>query len=131
MKRNLLILIGALQIILGIAFAFAPDMILSAMGQSVPPKDIHYQLGMLASRFLVYGAALIIISNNIEKHRFWIRAMAIIQILDLAFGLYFTASGIVGLKQSGMPMFDALWIIAACIWVTRRPQSKAQAELGA
>lgn len=131
MKRTLLILIGALQIILGIAFTFAPDLILSSMGQSVPPSDLHYQLGMLASRFLVIGVAFIIISNNIEKHRFWIRAMALIQVLDLAFGIYYTSIGVVGLKQSGIPMFDAIWIIAACVWITQRPKLNIQNQLGA
>lgn len=106
--------IAAIQILLGLAYLIAPEMLLLKMGHSVPAKDLLYPLGMLAARFLAYGIGLWIISAEAHRHLLWIRLMAFIQLIDLAVGAFYTATGVVPLALSAFPMFNALWIGLAC-----------------
>lgn len=110
MFRIALRLVGSIQIVLGLAYLLAPDMLLLKMGHSLPAPDLLYPFGMLSSRFLAYGAGLWIISSNPEKHVLWIRLMAFIQLIDLAVGIFYTATNVVPLSLSAFPMFNATWI---------------------
>lgn len=103
-------IVGAIQILLGLAYLLVPDILLLKMGHSLPATDLHYPFGMLASRFLAYGIGLWIISANPEQHMLWIRLMAGIQLIDLAVGVFYTATGVVPMSLSAFPMFNAIWI---------------------
>lgn len=103
-------IVGGIQIILGLAYLLVPDAFLLQMGHTLPAADLRYPFGMLASRFLVYGAGLWIISADPPKHLLWIRLMACIQLIDLAVGIFYTATDIVPLSLSAFPMFNAIWI---------------------
>ena len=85
--------VAGIQVVLGLAYLFAPDLLLSTMGHSLPAEDLRYPLGMLAARFIAYGIGLWIISDHPEKHLLWIRLMALIQLIDLLVGLFYTATG--------------------------------------
>lgn len=110
MFRIALRIVGSIQIALGLAYLLAPNALLLKMGHSQPAADLLYPFGMLASRFLVYGIGLWIISANPEKHILWIRLMAFIQLIDLAAGVLYTATGVVPMSLSAFPMFNAIWI---------------------
>jgi hypothetical protein len=110
--RIVLRLVGAIQIVLGLFYLFAPAFFLEAIGHSIPEDDIFYPLGMLAARFLVFGVAFIYIARDPIQHRLWITAMVFIQLVDLAVGVFYTATGVVGLADSLFPMFNATWIAA-------------------
>jgi hypothetical protein len=112
----LLRIVGVIQIALGVLYLVAPGLFLRAMGHSTPEADIYYPLAMLAARFIAYGAALIYIAASPLQYRLWIYCMVLIQAIDLAAGLFYTARGIVPLSLSGFPMFNALWIIALLLW---------------
>ena len=79
-------LVAIIQIILGLAYLFVPDLLLKTVAHSIPPQDIHYPLAMLAARFLAYGAGLWIAADHIVENRMWIRLMAVIQLIDLGQG---------------------------------------------
>ena len=122
MKRlkTLLRLIGMVQIVLGLLYLFAPLNFLALLGHSVPEADIAYPLGMLAARFLAYGVGMFFIARAPEKHGFWINNMILIQEVDLAVGIFYTATGAVGLALSAFPMFNAtLFIILLWSWRPR------------
>ncbi len=110
MFRIALRVVGSIQIILGLAYLFAPSAFLLQMGHSFPATDLLYPFGMLSSRFLAYGIGLWIISSDPVKHILWIRLMAIIQLIDLAVGIFYTATQAVPLSLSAFPMFNAIWI---------------------
>ena len=78
---------------------------------------------MLAARFLVYGALLITASRDPARHRLLILGMVGIQLIDLAAGAYYTATGVVGLKLSAFPMFNAA-LIALLFWIWRPLQAE-------
>ena len=122
MKRlkTLLRLIGVVQIVLGLLYLFAPLNFLALLGHSVPEADISYPLGMLAARFLAYGVGMFFIARAPEKYGFWINNMILIQAVDLAVGIFYTTTGVVGLALSAFPMFNAtLFIVLLWSWRPR------------
>jgi hypothetical protein len=114
--RTALRVVGSIQLLLGLAYLFAPQVFLAQMGHSAAAADLRYPLGMLAARFLAYGAGFWLISKAPERHVLWIRLMALIQAIDLGVGLVYTLLGVVPLSLSGFPMFNALWIGLLCLW---------------
>jgi hypothetical protein len=113
-------LVGGIQIVLGLFYLFAPAIFLEAIGHSVPADDIFYPLGMLAARFLVFGVVFIYVSRDPVQHRLWIIAMIFIQLIDLAVGVFYTATDTVSLSNSLFPMFNATWIAGLLyLWRTR------------
>ena len=107
----LLRLVGAIQIILGLAYLLAPGMFLHTMGHSSPQPDIYYPLGMLAARFIAYGIAMFVIASAPARHVLWINIMILIQAIDLGVGIFYTGIGVVPISLSAFPMFNATWII--------------------
>ena len=108
----LLRIVGIIQIVLGAFYLFVPGFFLHSMGHSVPEADIYYPLAMLAARFIAFGLALIYISNAPVQHKLWLNIFVLIQMIDLAAGIFYTANGVVPLSLSGLPMFNATWITA-------------------
>ena len=116
--KVLLIAVGIVQLVLGLAYLFIPHELLRWMGHSLPATDINYPLGMLAARFLAYGLGMLVIARAPAQHQFWIKNMVLIQAIDLAVGLFYTFSGAIPLKLSAFPMFNAT-LIALLLWVWR------------
>lgn len=121
--KILLRLVGAIQIVLGLLYLFAPASLLESIGHSVPKDDIFYPLAMLGARFLVYGVVFIYIARDPMQHALWITAMVFIQLIDLAAGVFYTATGAVALSASALPMFNATWIAALLYLWRPRPVS--------
>ena len=113
MLATLMRLVGIVQLLLGVLYLAVPDWLLAAMGHSAIAADIRYPLGMLAARFLAYGAGLWGVARQPQAHRFWIGNMIVIQLIDLAVGLAYTIQGVLPLSLSGFPMANALWISLA------------------
>ncbi len=109
--------IGVSQLALAALYFIAPVWFITWQGLTVPAADIGYPLGMLAGRFLVYGVGMFIIAQDAEKHQFWARGMIAIQLLDLAAGAFYVATGVVAIADAALPMFDAV-LFAGAIYVT-------------
>ncbi|MCB0103767.1 MAG: hypothetical protein H6635_06055 [Anaerolineales bacterium] len=122
--KVLLRVIGVVQLVLGAFYLFLPLQFLAMQGLSLPAADNAYPLGMLAARFLAYGIGMFFIARDPEKNRFWINNMILIQAIDLAVGIFYTATGIVALAHSGFPMFNAaLFIILLSLWRPKAAQA--------
>jgi len=122
--KILLRLVGAIQIFLGLLYLFAPTFLLESIGHSIPEDDIFYPLGMLAARFLAFGIAFIYIARDPIQHRLWISFMILIQLIDLAVGVFYTATDAVALADSAFPMFNATWI-AGLLYLWRPREESA------
>jgi hypothetical protein len=122
--KVLLIAVGIVQLVLGLAYLFIPHELLRWMGHSLPATDINYPLGMLAARFLAYGLGMLVIARAPAQHPFWIKNMVLIQVIDLAVGLFYTLSGTIPLKLSAFPMFNAT-LIALLLWLWRPKSASA------
>ncbi len=117
----LLYVIGAIQIVLGIFHLFAPEFFLLNTGHSLPEPDIYYPLAMLGARFVAYGIALIYIAKEAAKNILWIKFMVVIQLIDLAAGIFYTLNGVLNIADSGFPMFNAAWIIILLLlWMPKQ-----------
>lgn len=115
--KVLLVIIGIVQLILGALFLFAPQTIMGLMGLTVPAADAGYILGMLAARFIAFGLGMFWCARDPEQNIFWINNMILIQLIDLAAGVYYTATGVVSLESSGFAMFNAtVFIILLWLW---------------
>jgi hypothetical protein len=112
----LLSVCGVLQIVLGLASLLVPTLFFVQMGLAAPPSDNRYMIGMLAARFLAYGVALIVAARQPARHALWIGAMAAIQAMDLAVGLWYTAVGVLSLSVSAFPMFNAAILLMLLVW---------------
>lgn len=114
-------IVGAVQIILGVAYLLVPGSLLAWMGHSAAAPDLYYPLGMLAARFVAYGLGFLLVSRAPQQHVLWIGLMALIQALDAAVGIYYSAAGVVSWHLSGFPLFNAAWIGGVCaVWAWRR-----------
>ena len=113
--KIMLMFVGVVQIILGVLYLVAPQLLLQWMGHSHPAADIQYPLGMLAARFLAYGVGMFVIARQPLQHKFWILNMIVIQLIDLAVGVIYTMNGSISLSLSGFPMFNAS-LIALLLW---------------
>jgi hypothetical protein len=112
-----LIVIGVVQIVLGLLYLFMPLHFLAFMGIATTEADIAYPLGMLAARFLAYGAGMFFVARDPVRNLFWVNNMIFIQAVDLAVGVYYTATGVVDLQNSAFPMFNAaMFIILLTLW---------------
>lgn len=113
--------VGSVQLVLGMAYLFFPGALLQQMGHSAAAPDLYYPLGMLAARFVAYGAGFWIISREAKEHALWVALMGLIQAIDLGVGIVYTATGVLPLQLSGFPMFNAVWIGVTCvIWFLRQ-----------
>lgn len=113
-----LMIVGVVQIVLGILYLIFPHELLHSMGHTIPMDDINYPFGMLAARFLAYGAGMFVIAKAPNENRFWITNMVFIQLVDLAVGIFYTLNGTITLSLSGFPMFNAM-LIASLLWIWR------------
>lgn len=119
----LLILIGIAQLVLGVLFLFVPQALMGWMGLTVPAADAGYILGMLAARFIAYGLGMFWCARAPEQNLFWINNMILVQVIDLAAGVYYTATSVVDIASTAFPMFNAaLFIILLWLW---RPKADA------
>lgn len=124
MKKLQIVLriVGVIQLVLGLLYLFMPLPLLGMLGHAGAQPDIAYPLGMLAARFLAYGAGMFFIARDPEKHLFWISNMIFIQAIDLAVGVFYTATGVIAIQDSAFPMFNAIWIIVLlALW---RPKTQ-------
>ncbi len=120
----LLILIGIVQLVLGVLFLFVPQALMAWMRLTIPAADAGYILGMLAARFIAYGLGMFWCARAPEGNVFGINNMILIQAIDLAVGVYYTATGVIDLSSSAFPMFNAaLFIVLLWLW---RPKTGAQ-----
>jgi hypothetical protein len=124
--KILLTIIGIVQIVLGLLYLFIPMQFLNMNGHTVPAADIAYPLAMLAARFLAYGIGMLFIARNPADNIFWIYNMIFIQIVDLAAGILYTATGVVDWHFALLPMVNAsIFIILLWFW---RPRIDEQAR---
>lgn len=117
--------VGSVQLVLGLAYLFIPGVVLDQMGHSAVSPDLFYPLGMLAARFVAYGVGFLIISRQAREHALWVALMGLIQAIDLGVGIVYTVSGVLPLRLSAFPMFNAIWIGSTCaIWYLRQNRLK-------
>lgn len=118
--KILLIIIWISQIILWIFSLLVPGLFLeTAMWLSKVNPDIWYPMWMLAARFFAFGIWLFYMSKHIEKSKFWIDMMILIQIIDLFSWIFYVTTWSVEFSVAAFPMFNAI-IFALLLFIFSR-----------
>jgi hypothetical protein len=113
-------IVAVSQFALGALTLFMPTQFAGWMGLPALPAADGYLLAMLGARFIAYGVGLVWLAWQPVPDRFWVRNMVLIQLLDLAAGAAYVATGAVPLAAAGFPMFNAA-LFAALLWILSRP----------
>lgn len=122
-RRIVLWIIAVSQLALGALTLFAPGFFFSAMGLANPPSDTFYLIGMLASRFLVFGVVMVVLARRPAVEPLWLQAMVGVQLIDLVVGLFYTGNGVLPLAVSAFPMFNAALfsvLLLVALWRTQQ-----------
>jgi len=114
--KILLWIVALSQLVLGALTLFAPGAFFAWMGLTVPPVDNQYMLGMLAARFIAYGIGMAALARSERPDPFWIRNMVLVQAIDFAAGLYYVATGVIGVEVAAFPMVNAA-IFGVLLWL--------------
>lgn len=110
--------IAIVQIILGVAFLFAPTGTAHLLGLAPAPGWANWLLGMTAARFLGYGFGMLLAARQPQVHRGWIQSMIAVQLTDWILTLVYLARGEVTLAQVSTAAFlPVIWI--AVLWMNR------------
>lgn len=126
--KYLLWIVAVSQLVLGALTLLAPGPFFAWMGLSVPPADNQYMLGMLAARFFAYGIGMAALARAERPDPFWIRNMVLVQAIDFAAGLYYVATGVIGIDVAAFPMFNAaIFGVLLWLWAPRAQAERAQA----
>jgi hypothetical protein len=114
--KILLLIVALSQLVLGALTLLAPGPFFAWMGLTVPPADNQYMLGMLAARFIAYGIGMAVLARAERPDPFWIRNMVLVQAIDFATGLYYIATGVIGVEVAAFPMVNAA-IFGVLLWL--------------
>ena len=126
--KILLLVVAVSQLVLGALTLLAPGPFFAWMGLTVPPLDNNYMLGMLAARFLAYGVGFLMLARSAKPDPFWIRNMVLIQAIDFSVGLFYIATGAIGVAVAGFPMFNAaVFGVLLWLWTPRDRPAQTQA----
>jgi len=113
----LMVVIGVVQILLGLATLLFPTGFFYWMGLQTPPSDNRYMIGMLAARFLAFGVGFLAASRSPQRHALWIAIMAAVQAVDLGVGVWYTLIGSTTVTVTAFPMFNAtIFFLLLTIW---------------
>ncbi|MGJ8529035.1 hypothetical protein [Maritalea sp.] len=114
-QKILLWIIAISQFALGALTLVMPQQFFLLMGLSAPPIDNNYMLGMLAGRFIAYGAGMAMLARQEKPDHFWIRNMIFIQLIDFAAGAYYLTTGVISISVAAFPMFNAA-LFSILLW---------------
>jgi hypothetical protein len=122
MLRRILIFIGIVQIVLGLAFLI-PDGFQRAIGLETAPGWVNWILVMFGSRALGFGYGMFRAAADPVRNREWIMAMIGIQAIDWVGTIGYLVSGSVTLTQVTTAAFLPVVFVAVLLRNLPRPST--------
>jgi hypothetical protein len=112
-----LAVIGAFQLVLGLAFLAAPDQVARQLGfEPAAPAWANWLLAMMAARFLGYAYGMFWSARHPRRAEAWIDSMIVIQAIDWLATLVYLRTGDVTLRQVTTASFMPVLFIGALAW---------------
>jgi len=108
--------IAVVQIVLGLAFLFAPQATAQSLGLPGAPGWTNWLFGMMAARFLGFGYGMALAARNPAGSLHWIKAMVGIQAVDWLVTLYYLGLGAVSLAQVTTASFLPIVFVGLLLW---------------
>jgi len=112
--RPTLVLIGVVQIALGIVFLI-PNAFPTLLGLPDAPAWATWMLTMFSARAFGFGYGMLVAARDPERHRTWIVAMIGVQALDWIGTMAFLVTGTLTLSTVTTAAFLPLLFIAV-LW---------------
>jgi len=126
-----LYVIGAFQLILGLAFLTAPTAVADQLGFTpAAPGWADWLLAMMAARFLGYAYGMFWCARHARRAEPWIDTMIVIQAIDWIATVAYLHSGDVTLRQVTTASFMPVVFIAALTWFHPRRLSATDLDQG-
>lgn len=125
--RRTLIIIGVIQLVLGIVF-LVPDLFQRLAGLDEAPDWVNWILVMFGARALGFGYGMLVAAREPASHLAWIRAMIGIQAIDWLGTIAYLISGSVTLTQVTTAAF--LPVVFVVILVRLYPTAKTSPPQG-
>ena len=108
--------IAVVQIVLGLAFLFAPQATAQSFGLPGAPGWTNWLFGMMAARFLGFGYGMVLAARDPAGSAHWIKAMVGIQAIDWLVTLYYLGLGAVSLAQVTTASFLPVVFVVLLLW---------------
>lgn len=121
--RPTLILIGIVQIVLGVVFLI-PNAFAGMLGLPDAPAWATWMLTMFSARAFGFGYGMLLAARDPHRHRDWIVAMVGVQAVDWLGTVAYLATGTLTLSTVTTAAFLPLVFIAV-LW---RPATRAQSD---
>lgn len=118
--RVTLVVIAAFQILLGIAFLFAPSPFAASVGLAATPGWVPWMFAMFSARALGFAYGSVLAMRDPYRHRSWITAMIGVQGIDWLATMFFLAQGVVTLPQVSTAAFMPVVFIAGLVFTYPR-----------
>ncbi len=120
-----LVFIGIVQLVLGVAFAFAPVGFSTLMGLAQAPAWTYWMFGMFSARAWGFAYGMFLAARDPERHIAWIQAMIGVQAVDWLGTMYFVLTGALTLMQVSTASFLPLIFIALLVIFYPRQKTTA------
>jgi O-antigen/teichoic acid export membrane protein len=105
-----LIVVGVIEILLGLSLVFVPGQ--AASGVSEVSGYLIYIMASLGICLIVFGVFLIVAARDPLRHINWVKYAIVLCILGALAGLYSVVQGAVGFSQAGMQIImDAVFAV--------------------
>lgn len=98
LMQRVLVVIGVVQIVLGIVF-LTPGLFQQAMGLESAPEWVNWLFAMFGARALGFGYGMLVAAREPVQNASWIRAMIGIQAIDWVGTIAYLVTGAVTLAQ--------------------------------
>ncbi len=121
--RPTLIVIGIVQIALGVAFLI-PNAFPTLLGLPDAPAWANWMLTMFSARALGFGYGMLLAARNPQHHRSWIVSMIGVQAVDWVATMAYLATGTLTLATVTTAAFLPL-VFVAVLW---RPMTATDRE---
>jgi hypothetical protein len=121
--RISLYVIGASQLVLGVAFLLLPEVVEGLLDLTPnAPAWASWLIAMLGARFLGYAAGMFSAAQRPDRNLTWINTMIGIQVVDWVATMAYLVRGELHLTQIGpAAVLPVLFVVALLWWHPRRP----------
>lgn len=125
--RAIVGLIALVQMVLGLVFLLVPAEFASMLGLAATPEWVHWLFAMFGARALGFAYGMVLVLRDPFKHRGWIRAMVLVQVIDWLATLFFLLRDVVTLGQVTTAVFFPVLFVAVLVWGYPRHRNIEQA----
>ena len=125
--RATIILIIAVQVLLGLVFVAAPQTFPSLLGLEPAPAWTDWIFAQFGARALGFAYGMALALRDLRRHADWLIAMILVQVIDWIATVMALVSGKVGLAQvATAPFFPILFVAVLGLELRRQARTASQ-----